>query len=217
MIRGVIGATSSAFSAAGHGNRPAIVLIGFGNVGSGIDCRSLLLLAASFRRQLHPDHLPDELMFVAQEQHHLSGRGDRLVRSLSCVPPLGCHRKSAYADHKQSRRQQTFRLGHAGTPLNRFKHVIEIQTCVLEKGRAAVGKICDFFGAEILPPRGTAGRCRRGRLTESAGCVATHMRWLIKRSSPRSPASRFASSSQDRIGADTGGLVPICRHDRTAS
>jgi hypothetical protein len=37
---------------------------------------------------------------------------------------------------------------------NRFKRVIEIQTCVLEKGRAPVGKICDFFGAEILPPWG---------------------------------------------------------------
>jgi hypothetical protein len=48
MIRGVIGPISLAFSAAGYGNRPAIILIGHGDVGSGIDCRSLLLVDVSF-------------------------------------------------------------------------------------------------------------------------------------------------------------------------
>jgi hypothetical protein len=154
-------------------------LIGHGDVGSGIDCRSLLLVDVSFHRQLRPDHLRDELMFLAHKRHHFRGRGDRLVRSLGCVPPLGCHRKSGSADHRQSRRQQTLPLGHLQELRSkRFKRRIEIQTLVWEKAKARMGKICGFFDAEVLPP--TAGQPAgdaEGRLTESADRVGTHVHW----------------------------------------
>jgi hypothetical protein len=130
MIRGVIGATSSAFSAVRHGNRPAIVLIGSGNVRCGIDCRSLLPIAVSFRRQLRTDHLPDELMFVAQEQHHLSGRGDRLVRSLGCVPHWVAIANPLTPTISNPADSKRFALAMPELRSNRFKHVTEIQTAV---------------------------------------------------------------------------------------
>ena len=65
----------SAVAAATHRRRRAITLPW---VGYGVDCRSLLFVPVSFRSELSPDHLRNEVMLVAQKPHHPRGGGDGL-------------------------------------------------------------------------------------------------------------------------------------------